>query len=420
MKHFFYHTTITGLAILMAFLQRPATAEEMSSAVPLELEKPSYATPWNRYKRWKKTDWKNYNNLRHEVPSPISKPQNVETPIKGNPENGKKLVADRKRGGSCLACHILPEAILPGNVGFDLSMIGAWGRSDERLFNYIYDARQFNPVTVMPPWGAHNIFTKDEIKDIVAYLQTLTKPVNFDLHNDNNPAARHEPTETRDNLDPFENPSMFSVDLGEELFATAGPTGKSCQSCHAQDIPKNKKKFTTWAATMPKFETRLNKIIGIEEFVTRHALATTGAEYLSQSEENLALAIYLRYLANGQAIAISKSDANTQAALKRGNALMKRKIGQLNLACMDCHGISANRWIRGQYLASTSGMYDHFPTYRTSRGEIWDIRKRFQWCNLSIRANELPPDAPEYGDLEIYLATLLNLDRILSVPGIRH
>jgi len=64
-------------------------------------------------------------------------------------------------------------------------------------------------------------------------------------------------------------------------------------------------------------------------------------------------------------------------------------------------------------------MYDHFPTYRTSRGEIWDINKRFQWCNVSVRANELPPYAPEYGDLEIYLATLNN-GRILSVPGLRH
>jgi len=65
------------------------------------------------------------------------------------------------------------------------------------------------------------------------------------------------------------------------------------------------------------------------------------------------------------------------------------------------------------------GMLDHFPTYRTSRGEIWDIRKRFQWCNVSVRANELPPDAPEYGDIELYLMIKSN-GRILSVPGIRH
>jgi sulfur-oxidizing protein SoxA len=405
MKHSIF-ATITGLFILL--MQSTAPAAEMSSVVPLSLEKPPYAVPWKRYNRWNQTDWKNYSNLRHEVASPISTPKKVETPIKGDSENGKKLVADRKRGGSCMACHILPDADLPGNIGPNLSMVGALIGLDEYLFNYIYDPRQFNPDTVMPPWGTHKVFTKNEIKDIVAYLKTLTQPVKFE--------ARPEPTHSTDNLDPFENPAMLSVDLGEKLFTTPGPMGQSCQDCHAKEVENQ---FTTWAATMPKFETRLNKIIGIEEFVTRHALATTGAEYLLQSEENIALAIYLRYLANGQPIAIDQNDANTQAALKRGQALMNRKIGQLNLSCMDCHDRNANKWIRGQYLMETSGMYDHFPTYRTSRGAIWDINKRFQWCNASVRANELPPDAPEYGDLEIYLA-ILNNGRILSVPGNRH
>lgn len=409
-------TTISGITLLIAFsLQQRTNAAEMSLEVPLELEKPSYAAPWKRYShsRWKQTDWKEFSNMRYERSLPIAKLHKFETPIRGNPENGKKLVNDRKRGGNCLACHVFPEASLPGNIGPDLSLIGLWGRSDERLFNYIYDPRQFNPYTVMPPWGKHKLFTKDEIIDIVSYLKTLTKASDFKTPEDN-PANRPIPVETRDNLDPFENPGMFIMELGEELFTTSGPTGKSCQTCHTDENA-----FSTWAVTMPKFETRLNKIIGIEEFVTRHARATTGAEYLAQSEPNLGLATYLRYLANGQIIAVDDSDEKTQAAIKRGKALTKRKIGQLNFACMDCHAMNTNKWIRGQYLVKPLGMYDHFPTYRTSRGEIWDIRKRFQWCNVSVRANELPPDAPEYGDIEIYLATFNN-GRILSVPGIRH
>ena len=50
---------------------------------------------------------------------------------------------------------------------------------------------------------------------------------------------------------------------------------------------------------------------------------------------------------------------------------------------------------------------------------IWDIRQRFQWCQVNIRADELPPDAKEYGDLEMYLASQ-NDGQKLSVPGIRH
>ncbi|EDN69619.1 sulfur/thiosulfate oxidation proteins SoxXA [Beggiatoa sp. PS] len=413
MKYFLI--TSTGLALSL-FLPTPLLAAEMSQAVPLELEKPAYVTPWKRYPHWNQSDWKDFSNLKNNIRARSSSFQDIESPINGNPENGKKLVADRKRGGSCFSCHILPDGSMPGNIGPALSMIGIWNRSDERLFNYIYDARQYNPNTVMPPWGAHGLYTKAEIKDIVSYLQTLKQPINFSNPQDN-PATRRAPDEDKhSSLDPFENTAMFSLDLGEELFEMQGPNGKSCQDCHEAAL---KTQFTTWAATMPKFETRLNQVIGIEEFITRHARATTGAEYPSQSEENLGLAIYLRYLANGQPINIDQSDVNTQAAIKRGNALTQRKMGQLNFACMDCHGLLANRWIRGQYLVSMSSIYDHFPTYRTSRGEIWDIRKRFQWCNVSIRANELPPNAPEYGDIEIYLATI-NQGQKLSVPGIRH
>jgi len=407
--------TTTGLALSL-LLPTPLYAAEMSQAVPLELEKPAYVAPWKRYKRWNQFDWKDFSNLRHEIPSRVSAMHFIDGSLNGDPANGKKLVADRKRGGSCFACHILPDGSMPGNIGPNLSMLGVWNRSDERLFNYIYDARQFNPNTVMPPWGAHGIFSKEEIKDIVTYLQTLAQPIDFKNSKDN-PALRQAPdAHNHSSLDPFENPAMFSVDRGEELFEIQGPKEQSCQSCHKADLDG---KFLTWAATMPKFETRLNKVIGIEEFVTRHARATTGAEYPAQSDDNLALAIYLRYLAYEQPITIDQSDANTQAAVKRGKTLTQRKIGQLNFACMDCHGILANRWIRGQYLVGMSSIYDHFPTYRTSRGKIWDIRKRFQWCGVSIRANELPPDAPEYGDIEMYLATI-NQGQKLNVPGIRH
>jgi sulfur-oxidizing protein SoxA len=81
----------------------------------------------------------------------------------------------------------------------------------------------------------------------------------------------------------------------------------------------------------------------------------------------------------------------------------------------------ALKWIRGQWLGEFRGQLDHFPTWRTSRGagEIWDVRKRFQWCAIQVRANELPPDALEYGELEFYLKSL-NQGLKLTAPNIRH
>ncbi|MEW5891801.1 MAG: sulfur oxidation c-type cytochrome SoxA [Pseudomonadota bacterium] len=404
-----------GIALVASGLSLEAAAKG-GKAVPLELEKPASATPWARYSDWPKTDWNQYNTLAALVSPPYAAPPKLEGPIGGDAKNGEKLAFDRGRGGSCVACHVMGQTTpsLPGNVGPDLSTIGTWGRSDEWLFNYVYDPRSVNPHSVMPPWGAHKVFSENEIKDIVAFLKTLKEPAKFNDPLDD-PSRRPEPKETRDNLDPFVNSAMDALEQGRSLYARPGPNGKACASCHA----KPERQFRTWAATMPRYEPRLKKVLGVEEFVTRHARATTGDDFLMQSAENIALAIYLRHLANGAPIRVDTKSAGARQAIARGQELFARKVGQLHFSCNDCHSIGANKWIRGQWLTGQVGQMAHFPTWRTSRGEIWDLRKRFQWCNVAIRANELPPDAAEYGDLELALSAVNNGQK-LNVPGIRH
>ncbi len=385
---------------------------------PLELEKSAYANPWVRYKGWPTDMWNEHSTLAAVVPPILGEQVKIEGPIGGDPKNGEKLAYDRSRGGSCIACHIMGKPVppLPGNAGPDLSDYASWGRSDEFIFNYIYDHRKIKPDSIMQPWGAHKLFAVDEIKDIVAFLKTQNSPAEF-KDNLENPMTRPIPVETRDNFDPFLNEAMAAVDKGKELFGKEGAGKKSCASCHTNPDQV----FRTWAASMPRHESRLNKVIGVEEFVTRHARATTGEEYLLQSGGNLALSIYLRYLSNGQPINVDTTSAEHKQAIKRGTDLLYRKIGQLDMACADCHTTErgANKWVRGQWLGEFRGQIDHFPTWRTSRSEIWDITKRFQWCNVSVRANELQPGAPEYGDLELTIFALNNGMK-LSVPGIRH
>ncbi len=395
-----------------------AYAQAKDKRAPLELKGDAAARPWKRYAGWPARDEAKWNTLDH-LSSPLAPkgPRKIAGPITGNAANGAKLVADRTRGGSCLACHVMGPAggaNLPGNVGPNLSEIGNAGLSDEQFFNFIYDARVYNAETVMPPWGSHGVFNDAEINDMVAFLKTLKTPAPFKTVLDD-PDKRPAPVEKRENLDPIENPGMWALDKAAVLWKQAGAAGKSCQSCHSD--PKNA--FKTWAASMPKWEPRLNKVLGVEEFITRHAKATTGANWLMETEENRDMSVYLHNLANGAPIKVDTTSAASKAAIERGKALANRKLGELNFACTDCHGKVANHWIRGQWLGEPKGQYDHFPTWRTSLQTIWDIRQRFQWCQVNIRANELPPDAKEYGDLELYLASQ-NDGLKLSVPGIRH
>lgn len=394
----------------------PAGAQTKREA-PLAIDGEASASPWKRYSNWPARDYSSYNTLAKLASPPAPKePRKIAGPITGDAAKGAKLVADRARGGSCLACHVMGpagNADQPGNVGPDLSEIGNAGREDEWLFNYVYDARVYNPETVMPPWGGHGLFDDAEINDIVAFLKTLKKPAVFKVEIDN-PEKRATPVEKRDNLDPLENPAMWAVDKAQELWKQKASSGFSCNTCHSDP-----QKYKTWAASMPKWEPRLGKVLGVEEFVTRHTKATTGANWLMETDDNRAMAVYLRFLANGEEIKVDTTSPEAKAAIARGVELSKRKVGQLNMACTDCHGLVVNRWIRGQWLGEPKGQYDHFPTWRTSLQAIWDIRQRFQWCSVNIRGNELPPDAKEYGDLELYLASQ-NEGLKMSVPGIRH
>jgi len=395
-----------------------AASAQAKKEVPLETKEDASARPWKRYAGWPTRDYSKFNTLGNLASPPAPKePRKISGPITGDAKKGAEMVADRNRGGSCLACHVMGPAggaNLPGNVAPDLSEIGNAGREDEWLFNYIYDGRVYNPDTVMPPWGSHGLFDDQEINDMVAFLKTLKSPAVFKTELDD-PAKRPPPVEKRDNLDPIENPAMWAVDKAQELWKQAGAAGSSCNTCHSD--PKTS--FKTWAASMPMWEPRLNKVLGVEEFVTRHAKATTGASWPMETEENRAMSVYLHFLANGAPLKVDTSSPGAKAAMERGKELSARKVGQLNMACTDCHGKVANRWIRGQWLGEPKGQYDHFPTWRTSLLAIWDIRQRFQWCQVNIRADELPPDAKEYGDLEFYLA-VQNEGQKLSVPGIRH
>lgn len=414
MRGAFVVVAVAGLAILSTSAAQAQSKKE----APLELKGDASVRPWKRYNGWPSKDYSQYSTLGKLASAPAPKePRKIAGPITGDAANGAKLVADRTRGGSCLACHVMGQAgnaDQPGNVAPDLSEIGNAGREDEWLFNYVYDARVYNAETVMPPWGSHGLFNDAEINDIVAFLKTLKKPAVFKVEVDN-PEKRAKPVEKRDNLDPIENPGMWAVDKAQELWGQKSASGFSCNTCHSD--PKTQ--FKSWAASMPKWEPRLDKVLGVEEFVTRHAKATTGANWLMETDENRAMSVYLHYLANGEPIKVDTESAGAKAAIGRGAELSKRKVGQLNMACTDCHDKVANHWIRGQWLGEPKGQYDHFPTWRTSLQTVWDIRQRFQWCSVNIRGDELPPDAKEYGDLELYLATQ-NAGLKLSVPGIRH
>ena len=91
-------------------------------------------------------------------------------------DEGKKIAFDRSKG-NCLACHALPGADMPGNIGPVLPYKGITMKQRfpkrEALHAQIYNAMQNNPNTVMPPFGLHRILTEDELEKVVDYIWSL-------------------------------------------------------------------------------------------------------------------------------------------------------------------------------------------------------------------------------------------------------
>ncbi len=86
--------------------------------------------------------------------------------------NGKDIAFDRNKG-NCLACHIIADGESPGNIGPELSNMKQRYPDRNLLRKRIWDETEFNPATVMPPFGKHQILTENEIDKVVEFLYTL-------------------------------------------------------------------------------------------------------------------------------------------------------------------------------------------------------------------------------------------------------
>jgi sulfur-oxidizing protein SoxX len=96
----------------------------------------------------------------------------AESEITDRIARGKAIAYDRN-AGNCLACHMIPDSELPGNVGPPLIQMKSRFPLREDLVAQIRDAGARNPNTVMPPYGRHNILTDDEIDLVVDFIHSI-------------------------------------------------------------------------------------------------------------------------------------------------------------------------------------------------------------------------------------------------------
>ena len=87
-------------------------------------------------------------------------------------EKGKAVAEDRVKG-NCLACHVMGDGTLPGNIGPPLIAMKARFPDKAKLRAQIWDATVANPDSIMIPFGRNRVLTEEEIDQVVEYVYSL-------------------------------------------------------------------------------------------------------------------------------------------------------------------------------------------------------------------------------------------------------
>lgn len=92
--------------------------------------------------------------------------------LAAEPVDGRALAFARDKG-NCLACHVIAGGTQMGDIGPPLVDMRERYPDRARLVAQLWDPDRFNPRSLMPPYGRHEILTREEIEAIVDFLYSL-------------------------------------------------------------------------------------------------------------------------------------------------------------------------------------------------------------------------------------------------------
>jgi L-cysteine S-thiosulfotransferase len=88
--------------------------------------------------------------------------------------------------------------------------------------------------------------------------------------------------------------------------------------------------------------------------------------------------------------------------LARGKALYNTRVGQLDLACANCHDTNYGKYLRADFLSQ--GQTNGFPVYRLREQRLVPLHERMEGCVYDVRGTPYPPLSDDAVALELFLA----------------
>jgi len=88
---------------------------------------------------------------------------------------------------------------------------------------------------------------------------------------------------------------------------------------------------------------------------------------------------------------------------KQGRELYYTRVGQLDMACANCHEDNYGVYIRADHLSQ--GQINGFPAYRLKNAKLNSTHARFSGCMKNVRAQPFAVGSDEFRALELYVAS---------------
>ena len=198
------------------------------------------------------------------------------------------------------------------------------------------------------------------------------------------------------------NPAMLWVKEGEATW------GRDCARCHGDASTS----MRGVAARYPAFDAASQRPITLSQRIASHQRTTPLAP---ESDALLSIESYVAFQSRGLPIA-PPADPRLQPFRERGEQLFRRRLGQLDFSCAQCHDEHA-----GQHLGGSTIPQAHptgYPQYRLEWQAMASLQRRLRNCMNGVRAEPFAYGAPEFTELELYLATRAAGMR-LETPAVR-
>ncbi len=213
--------------------------------------------------------------------------------------------------------------------------------------------------------------------------------------------------------DDFDNPGMIFVEQARDAWNTPdGTVGKSCADCHGD--PSSMKGLRT---VLPRWDAKLGKLMTLEDYVNESRVKYMGAKPWKYGGGQLtAMVALISMQSRGMPVNV-KTDGPVRKFWELGKKLYYTRVGQLDMACSNCHEDNYGKYIRADHLSQ--GQINGFPAYRLKNAKLNSVHGRFKGCMKNIRATPYKVGSDEFKALELYVASRGN-GLSVEAPSVRN